>query len=155
MKVSKETIKAIERLGYYVWGDLGGFQFLEDDQDYNKATHLVISYVNEDDEWVRRLKAPKTKEVTLEWVMNKLNQESSYKNLYYYLKDYFSSIDIYATSYGVGVSTFCGHTKKAEDVAKKLNELGLKFKNEFSEGGWVYRFVISRDKHNLRILQSL
>ena len=43
----------------------------------------------------------------------------------------------------------------AEKVSEKLKELGLKFRNEFSDAAWVYRFVISRDKDNMRILESL
>lgn len=155
MKVSKETIQALRNLGYHVWGDLKGFNFLEDDQDYEKATILVVAYVGEEDEWVKRLQAPKAKEVTVEWVLSKLNQDSSYKNLYEYLKSTFNSTNIYAASYGVGVDTLFDKEKEGERVAEKLKKLGLKYRTEYSDAGWVYRFIISKDKDNLKILQAI
>lgn len=116
---------------------------------------MVIAYVGEDDEWIKKFKAPKNKEVTIEWILGKINQDSSYTNLYWYLKKHFASINVYAASYGVGVSTLCNYKEVGDSVSKKLTDLGLKFRTEFSEAGWVYRFIVGKDKDNIRILQAL
>ena len=148
MNISKETINKIEDLGYYVWGRTG--LRCTDDKD---AEYLVV-VINDD---IREFKTPKVKEVTLEWVLDRLNKESAYKNLREYLVKVFGySIGIYPASYGVGIDNMFGRYKTdAEKVSEKLKELGLKFRNEFSDAAWVYRFVISRDKDNMRILESL
>ena len=40
-------------------------------------------------------------------------------------------------------------------VETKLKEIGLKYKCEFSDCRFVFRFVISKDSENIRILESL
>lgn len=152
MNISKETIKRIEDLGYYVWGRTG-FRDTDSGLSYKDAEYIVVA-INDD---IRSFKAPKSKEVTVEWVANKLNKESVYKNLRQYLVKLFGySISIYPASYGIGVDTFLGrHKDKAEMVASKLKELGLKYRNEYSDAGWVYRFIVSKDSENMRILESL
>ena len=152
MNISKETIKKIEDLGYYVWGRTG-LRCTDDGLSYKDAEYLVV-VINDD---IREFKTPKVKEVTLEWVLDRLNKESAYKNLREYLVKVFGySIGIYPASYGVGIDNMFGRSKTdAEKVSEKLKELGLKFRNEFSDAAWVYRFVISRDKDNMRILESL
>ena len=142
----------VEDLGYYVWGRTG-LRCTDDGLSYKDAEYLVV-VINDD---IREFKTPKVKEVTLEWVLDRLNKESAYKNLREYLVKVFGySIGIYPASYGVGIDNMFGRYKTdAEKVSEKLKELGLKFRNEFSDAAWVYRFVISRDKDNMRILESL
>ena len=153
MKVSKETIQALSNLGYRVWGDLKGYEFLEDDQDYEKATHLVIGYYGEDDEWVKKFKAPKTKEVTIEWVIDKISKESSYINLYLMLSKRFNGINVYAASYGIGVCSLMNIEADIAFVRSKLDEYGIKYRTEYSV--LVYRFIISKSKDNIRRLQEI
>lgn len=155
MNIKQETIQKIKDFGYTIWGDFGCNGWIENDQDFETATHIVITslYAYK----VNRFKAPKSKEITFDWIMNKLSQESSYKNLCTYLSKVFNySINIYPTSYGVGVDTFLGkHKESSEKVAEKLSELGLKYRNEFSDAHWVYRFIISKCEDNMKILKSL
>lgn len=153
MKVSKETIQALFDLGYRVWGDLNCYEFLEDDQDYETATHLVV--YNPEDESYKKLKAPKVKEVTLEWVLERINKEHEDKNLYWMLRKHFDGINIYSASYGVGVCSLFDRECDIEIVKKKLNELGIKYRTELSEAGWVYKFIISKSKDNLSRLQAI
>lgn len=60
----------------------------------------------------------------------------------------------YTTLYGIGYFCFFMQKDVFEDtnnkVGKYLKSKGIKFTNEFSEAGWVYRFVIkeSQEKHN-------
>ncbi len=151
MNITKETISKLEGLGYYVWGRMG-YKTTDEGLPYSKAENLVVA-INYN---IRDFKAPKEKEVTVEWVLSKINKESSYKNLSIYLCKVFGySISIYPASYGIGIDTLGGYKMEAIKVSAKLEELGLKYRNELSEGGWVYRFVVSKDSANMKILESL
>lgn len=152
MIIKQETIKNLNYLGYIVWGRKG-IMCTDEDITYKEADTLVVSM----DFDFKNLKTPKHKEVTLEWVLDKINKENSYKNLSEYLRKVFGySIDIYPTSYGIGVDNiFGGYENKEKKVAEKLSELGLKFRNEFSDARWVYRFIVSKDSDNMKILESL
>ena len=65
-----------------------------------------------------------------------------------------NSISIYPASYGIGVASLFNRSKDIEMVSNKLHSW-LKFKNELSQGGWVYRFIVSKDSENMRVLESL
>jgi len=155
MNISKETIKKLESLGYVVFG-MKGYKSTDEGLCFNDAEHLVVSIENADSFYIKSLKTPKAKEVTVDWVLSKIEKESSYKNLSQYLRKVFGyTISVYSASYGIGVDTLGGYKQTAKTVSDKLNELGLKFRNEFSDAAWVYRFIISKDKDNMRILESL
>lgn len=155
MKITKETISKLDELGYYVWSSLGCSGFLSNEKDFVRGTHIVIVEKGTDD--IRTFKTPKCKEITVDWVLDKMDKESAYVNLSLYLRKVFDySISVYPTSYGIGVDNLFGRYKEAaETVAKKLSELGLKYRNEFSDAGWVYRFIVSKDSENMGILESL
>jgi hypothetical protein len=82
-------------------------------------------------------------------VLNKL-KNTDRVNKYYF----------YTTIYGIGWLCLFNSSKNFKEVndslAIQLNEYGIKFKNEFSEAKWVYRFVINQgvEKHN-EILNKL
>lgn len=65
----------------------------------------------------------------------------------------------YTTLYGIGYFVFFMGRKAFENTNKKLSEYleskGINFSNEFSDAGWVYRFVINKDVeiHN-RLLEG-
>lgn len=147
MNISKDTIKKLEEPGHIVFG-MKGYKCTDDSISYKEADRLIVDLVT--------LRTPKVKEVTVDWVLSKIEKESSYKNLSQYLRKIFGyTISVYPASYGIGVDTLGGYKKTAKTVSDKLNELGLKFRNEFSDAAWVYRFIISKDKDNMRILESL
>lgn len=150
MNIKKETIKKLEDLGYIVWFSMGTY-FCKSDDDYENATHIEISTLA----MTRKsIKAPK-KEVSVDWVLEKLHKESVYNNLSAYLKKIFGYGMIYPTSYGIGVETLWNMKGNISKVETKLKELGLKYRNEYSNAGWVYRFVISKDAHNMEIMKRL
>lgn len=155
MKIKKETISKLNELGFIVWASLGNSGFLMNENDFINGTHIVLCEKGTYDP--KTFKAPKCKEITIDWCLNKISNETSYTNLYQYLTKVFGrSISVYPASYGVGVDAFLGrHKEAAGNVAKKLSELGLRYRNEFSEAGWIYRFIISKDKNNMEILKSL
>lgn len=155
MIIKEETINKVTDLGYVVWG-CGENQMKTTPKDitYEEATRLVVS---DENCRFRTFKTPKNKEVTIEWIMDKLNKDSVYINLQkYLLKAFQNSIYIYVASYGIGVCNIFGEYKYgAEIVQKKLNDLGIKYRTEFSDAMWVYRFIISKDRDNMKILKSL
>lgn len=155
MIIKEETIKKITDLGYTVWGCAENQMITTpNDITYKEAVKLVIGDENFK---FKTIKAPKNKEVTIDWVMDKLNKDSVYVNLQkYLLKAFQNSIYIYVASYGIGVCNIFGEYKYgAEIVQKKLNDLGIKYRTEFSDAMWVYRFIISKDSENMEILKSL
>lgn len=155
MNISLETVKTLEDLGYSVMGRKG-HKVTDVGLPYSEATDLDLSLVEGDYISMWSFKTPKVKEVTTEWVLSKINMESSYRNLSQYLQRVFKhSISVYPASYGIGVDTLGGYKKSADEVAAKLEELGLKYRNEFSDAAWVYRFVISKDRENMAIMEGL
>lgn len=149
MKIKKETISKMEELGYFVGMPVISSQpgFYRE-VPFEEATHL---HIND-----RLIKAPKSKEVTVDWMLSKINKETAYQNLSQYLRKVFSScISVYPASYGVGVASLFSREDDIKTVANKLKSLGLKFRNELSDAGWVYRFIISKDAENMRIMESL
>lgn len=55
----------------------------------------------------------------------------------------------YTTLYGIGYFVFFMGETTFEDTNKKVSKYlrnkGIEFSNEFSDAGWVYRFVINKD----------
>lgn len=155
MNITKETIGKLNELGYSVFGRKG-YKTTDEGLHYNQAEYLVVVLETNDDFVIKNFKTPKEKEVTVDWVLSKINKESCYRNLSEYLRNVFEhSVFIYPASYGVGVDTLGGYKMTANEVSAKLKELGLKYRTELSEAGWVYRFIVSKDSENMKILESL
>ena len=156
MTITQETISKLNELGYNVWAD-DKYGFV-DMNDYENATHLCIGTKSNLDDWFcKTFKAPNKKEVTVEWALDKISKENSYKSLYEYLQKIAdkNNISVYPASYGIGVASLFNRSKDIEKVSSKLHSLGLQFKTELSQGGWVYRFVIGKNSENMRVLEAL
>lgn len=144
MRITKETISKLNELGYDVWAHDNNCN----EVPFEKGSYIYIDY--------RSVKIPKQKEVTVEWVLDKISKESSYRNLSNYLRKLFSStMSVYPASYGIGINSLFGFKNNVEMVENKLRELGLKYRCEFSDCRFVYRFIISTDTVNMNILKSL
>lgn len=83
----------------------------------------------------------------------KVQKEKVIKNIVEKNQDRVSKGLFYSTLYGIGFwAIFC--SKEDMQVAKQLhdflNSIGIKFRNEWSDAGWVYRFVIGKpvEVHN-------
>lgn len=61
---------------------------------------------------------------------------------------------IYPTTYGIGVWVFYNWRSKEciEKVQSILNDMGVEYRNEFSDAKYVYRFVISKKEVNRKKL---
>lgn len=152
MNISKKTIEQLE-LEYVV-----SLQ----DVNCNKvpaevATDIIIMQKNIFN--MKIIKAPAKKEVTYNWIMDKINSDKTFKN---FAKDFnklinIKGIDVYSTSYGIGV--WCAYNRDFKNevliIENKLKELNIKYTNEFSDAGWVYRFRISKSKENINIIKSI
>ena len=152
MNISEDTIKRVKSEGFVI----DFTDALCYDTTPKQAVKMLVSGFQAGDGqyYSKWMTAPKEKEVTWDWISHRLFAEvkSTYIDLYPYLKPVFG---LQATSYGVSVDTIWKLEEKKEHVRSKLNELGLKFREEYSEGGWSYKFIVSKSKENMSILETL
>ena len=125
--------------------------------------HKPILYVCLNDGTIKTFKLPK-KDIDKCWIENKLNVVNNYKNLEKVFKNLKLDYNIYYTSFGFSYNMILGlfsqkHKDKfnndIEEIKNKLNSLNIGFRCEFSDGGWVYRFIISKSKENIKIIGDL
>ncbi len=128
-----------------------------------KMACLEILGFTENDEYVHiKFMAPKTKEITVSYLFNKIakyaHTERAYKNLSAIFKKLLPSYNFYETSYGIGMEAlFLTHEqvlKRAQPLCDFLNSIDLKFETEYSDASWVYRFKISKSKDNLEKINN-
>lgn len=127
--------------------------------DYNKMT--TTNDINEVEAFsfcdpYRTIKLPKSKLITLDYILEKLNKESVFVDLSKYLRKFLDvNMNCYPTSYGIGI--FCMFSKKG-DVSKVesfLDSNSIEYRNEYSDAYWVYRFVISKNAQNINRLKTI
>lgn len=158
MNISKETIERfIKETGLNIkiglfngWSDFYKNIDFSMIKEYDCIT--IIGFTREGENISKWFKTPKNKEVTFDYIMNKLNQESIYRNLSDLFSKLCKNIPVYPTTYGIGVDAFFNRDMKNEIkfIEDKLKELGIEYRNEFSEAGYVYRFIISKKSVNLQ-----
>lgn len=128
--------------------EFGLFGYIEDNT-------IILSYP------CKRIKMPLKKEINEEWFLNKIQTENQFKNISDLISKAidFESLGVYPASYGLGVFLCFGYKEivhedinKIESFLKKNN---IEFKTEYSNKNWVYRFKISKDTNNLKILNNL
>lgn len=161
MNIKKDTIKRFVNetglniyIGYrdkYTDNYISSEKF--DFSNIGKMNYLLINGFQEDGTYIGKFfNVPKSKEVTLDYIMNKLNQESVYRNLSDMFSKLCKNLAVYPTTYGIGIDAFYnfGLDDEIKQVEDKLNELGIEYRTEFSEARYVYRFVISKKSINLQ-----
>lgn len=108
------------------------------------------------------IKLPSKLQITIEWIMNKVNKDKVYKsfteNFNKILKSKgLENINAYPTSYGIGVFVFAGYqipeTKKI--IENLLNSLGINYNTEYSDANYVFRYKISKSKENIEKIKQL
>lgn len=139
-----------------------------DETDITNAKYLSVPFVvdpdNEDNVFYlgKQFKLPSKKPVNVAWVEEQLNKDSVYKNFSDKFSELLSSrgfsktsINVYPTSYGIGVAIFFGDKEKVKNsIESLLNEYGIEYKTEYSEAGWVYRYKISKSASNIAKLSQ-
>ena len=104
------------------------------------------------------LRAPKKKEVTLEWILGKINKSSSFVNLSEKLGKMLNikGLNVYPTSYGVGMFRLFGLNKNEVDrIHNFFKTNDIEYSNEYSDARYVFRFKVSKKKENLKKINKL
>lgn len=112
-------------------------------------------------------KLPKGKLVDTDWIMNKWNKstDSTYQSFTENFKSildakgYKNSINVYPTTYGIGIFVMLGArdsiTRIHKDVMSVLDENNIDYKTTTSEAGWVFQFRISKSQENIEKLKLI
>jgi len=157
MNISDQTLKALEDAGY-TYGFANSKNYNDDCRE--QADELTI--IETATFRMKTIKATK-KEMTIEYIMNKLNAERIYIDFANYFKKLVSAeksnLACYPTSYGIGLSLLFNTRANLKalysDITSKLNSLGIEYTTEYSDANWVFRFKISKSKKNIEIIKQL
>ena len=147
--------------------ELGLTFTLTDESDYcnenvsDKDADGIVIYSHSDTGFeMYSYKLPKTKEVDCSWVMNKWakSTDTTYvdfaKNFNKILKanGHGRGINIYPTTYGIGVSVIFSGAEvidNIKEITKYLESNKIDYKMDMSTAGWVRQFKISKSQSNL------
>ena len=128
--------------------------------EVSKATEMHIGFTKEGEYIGKAIKATK-KETTIEYVMDKINADKTFKNFSNYFNSIVSKFGLsaYATTYGIGVFVAIGYRNSVAEtkaqVEKTLADMGVKFTTEYSSAGWVFRYKISKATDNIKLIQTI
>lgn len=167
MNVSIDTLRRFEIEAdatiYIGWGlrtiSVTISEFVNSRESIDEATTLEIYSKDGFCKFV----APKSKEITIEYLFDRLNkytkQGLAYENLSGLFRKLLPSCNFYATSCGVGLDAFLKSHERVLEVAQPLVEIllknGIDFNTEYSDAAWVFRFKISKSKDNIEKLKNL
>lgn len=126
--------------------------------DWYNATTLYIEY---DGKLICKKENVKSKLITKEYVLKLIEKDKKlYKGIYgdFTLKmkkllkekNIHQHLNVYPTTYGIGVWIFWYSAEKYIDQVKEiLDSHKIEYYNEFSDARWVYRFKVSKKRENL------
>lgn len=126
----------------------------EYDPTYMSSEELNIT---DNDYKTKVVKLPAKKEVSVEWIIEKVNAmqntEKAYINLSKQFKKVIAKIDnmsIYPTSYGIGIHTVFTQTdSEFKAILDILDNNDIEYRLEWSDAFWVKRIIISKTKENI------
>jgi hypothetical protein len=131
----------------------------------NNATEISIVDTSDGFLDIKNFKLPKKKLVDFDWVMGKINTDKVYQSFtenfkkLLTIKGYQNSINVYPTSYGIGIFVMYQFRSEInrlkEDVNSLLDEYGIEYSSEYSDAGWVFRYKISKKKENIEKLNNI
>ncbi len=139
---------------------LNGFTCYKDEYTENKIVVNGFSVEGVNDYKIFTL--PKTKQIDLNWLLEKCDKVATTCE-YVNLKPVFEKLNIqgniYYTSFGFSFDCFFKRQKEIDAqtqiIKDKLDEIGIKYTNEYSDAFFVYRFKISKAKENLELINGL
>lgn len=120
--------------------------------------HSIVLLRFDDNGFLSKSIKPTAKEMTFDYLMAKVNTDKIYQNFCESFKkllpsEYKNSVDIYPTSYGIGVFVlfnFRGQMDKhRQTIENCLKQYQIDFTTEYSNAGWVFRYKISKAKANI------
>lgn len=122
----------------------------------------TVLYIVYEGRIIRKKENVKGKGITTEYVLRLIEKDrKAYQGTYGKFAEQMQSLlassgfgnfgVIYPTTYGIGVWAFFNFNfdKCQEAVNKLLNAKGIKYRNEWSEREYVFRYVISKEKSNI------
>ncbi len=154
--ISPETISKLEKMGYLL-----AFQKKSDLQPHEPEDSDFVTVIRYDENGDKRIRIDATQqELTVDKVLEKFNLENIYVDFSQYFEKLLGlkhSIDVYPTTYGIGISTFTrsGNKELRELIKQKLDSLGIKYSCEFSDAAWVYRIKIAKNAENIARIKEL
>lgn len=130
-----------------------------DANNWYDATILYISY-DKDTKLICRTENTKSKQITTDYVLRLVERDKKlYQGVYgdFAIKmreilksNDMDNINVYPTTYGIGVFLLWWHKNCWIDAVKNiLDKKGIEYTNEYSDARWVYRFKVSKKKENL------
>lgn len=154
MIISQETVDKLKEIyGKSIYFNKENHDY-DNECDPKEANYIGVGFTPDGDYIGAYFAAPKKKEVTLEWALNKINAKSEYisfvEDFNKLLKKKHLDVSAYPTTYGIGIFSF--HHASLKDSGKiddLLNELGIQFKKEFSDARYVLRYKISKNSINM------
>ena len=127
---------------------------------YDDNTDLLIAQMCNSPRYnkLKVIKTPKNQNlVTADWILSKT--QSDYKNLRPLFQKLELKGNIYFTSFGFSYDMFfksqSDFDRDTKAIKQQLDDLGIKYTNEYSDARWVYRFKISKTSANLAIIKAL
>ena len=158
MNISEQTINELSEMYNIAFYD----DYMNEVQPA-EACEMSILSTKEFDFLGKTIKGLK-KEITTQYVLNKLNAEYIYQNFTDDFKKllplkYKNSINIYPTTYGIGVFVLFNYRGQNEQIQKEIESIlkryNIDYTNEFSNARYVYRYKISKSKENIKKLSEL
>ena len=158
MNISDETLTMLNM--YYSYS-------LTDDNinDVNKesATRLNIGFSRIDSNYIGKTIRELKKEITLDYIMNKINTDRIYKSFAEHFNELLKKSGLnysaYPTTYGIGVFVAISYrdniTKTKQQIEKMLTDAGIKYLTEYSDAGWVFRYKISKEQNNIKTIEKI
>jgi len=152
------TIKITDKEKEEIQNNLGVMLLLQKTEDNIHGYPYLVLFK---DSKQKTIKLPKTKTIDKSYIKNEIEKwlNSKYKNLQKVFSILNIKGDIYYTSFGF--SYVCWFKEQGQfnkditSIKNKLNELNIKYKNEFSDAMWVYRFRISKNINNLNKIKKI
>lgn len=100
------------------------------------------------------------KEITVEWVLSKVNAEKTYTNFCSAFNKLLpTGLNAYPTSYGIGVFVAIGFRNQINETKSTIEALllgmDIVFNTEYSEAGWVFRYKISKSSQNINTINKI
>jgi hypothetical protein len=117
---------------------------------------------NEGNYYGMRFDIPKSKEVTIEWIHDRMSKKlgaryagrDNYEMFNEMVKKY--KLPAYATTFGFSLCvSIMDRSKDIQKVSDTLKELGIEFNTRVSFGGWNYNWVVSQKRDNMQIVKGL
>lgn len=155
MNISKNTIDLLSEVYNISFND-----DFSNTVSFEKATLLSIGFSKTGEYIGKSIKGTK-KEISLEYILGKINTDTTFKNFATYFNSIVSKygLNAYPTSYGIGIFVAFGYrcsiSETKEQIDGILRELGLEYHTELSDAGWVFRYKISKSLKNIDLIEKI